>query len=75
VVPEELGEKGAGAEDGSGDQLGKERHVDGEVEEVIGRDSPFPVDVDGVAEGLEGVERDSERQHEAEHELGIVEGR
>ena len=41
------------------DELGKEGHVRGEVQGAGLRRHPPPVDVDGVAQGLEGVEADA----------------
>jgi hypothetical protein len=55
---EELG----GADDRAGDEVREERQVDGEVEEGR-RVQLLPVDVDHVAERLEGEERDADREH------------
>ena len=55
----ELVEDVAGALDGAGHQLGEEGDEQGVVDEVLLRFHVFAVDVDGVAQGLEGVEGDA----------------
>ena len=46
--------------DGPGDQLGEQRHIRAEVDDVpLGRHQSS-VHVDGVAHGLEGVEGDAD---------------
>ena len=50
--------------DGSGHQLGEEGHEGGVNAEMSLRPNLAAVDVDHVAEGLEGVKGDSNRQHQ-----------
>ena len=52
--------------DGSRDQLGKEIYIEGVAAQMRVRDVIAPVDVDHVAEGLEGVKGDAERQEDIE---------
>ena len=46
----------------AGDQVREDRHEGGKVDQVAGRRGVTPVDVDDVADGLEDVERDPDRQ-------------
>ncbi len=59
------------AHDRPGHQLREHRHVAHEVAEAPHRRRHAAVDVDGVAQGLEGVEGDAHGQHD----LGPLEGR
>ncbi|MNN04957.1 hypothetical protein D3C81_1176980 [compost metagenome] len=47
---------------GAGDQVREDRHERREVDQVAGRRGVATVDVDDVADGLEDVERDPDRQ-------------
>ena len=50
-------------DDGAGDQLGEHNHICAKVDDVaLGGHIPA-VDVDGVGQGLEGVEADAQGQH------------
>ena len=62
VVLLELVEDVAGALDGPGHQLGEEGDEQGVVDEVLLRFHVLAVDIDGVAQGLEGVEGDAHGQ-------------
>ena len=53
-------------DDGSGDELGEEGDKGAEVEDVPLGTGISPVDVDGVAHGLEGVEGDTDGQMEGD---------
>ena len=59
---QDLWQQPGAALDGSGDELRKERDVKREIEEIPGRLELLPIDVDGVAHGLEGIEADAYRQ-------------
>ena len=67
--------------DGPGDQLGEQRHIRAEVDDVpLGRHQS-PVHVDGVAHGLEGVEGDADGQQQpqrryrrAQQPVDVVDG-
>ena len=61
----DLGQEVDGALDGPGDELGEEGDEEREVEEVAGGGELAAVDVDGVAQRLEGVEGDADREHDA----------
>ena len=50
------------ADDRAGDELGKERNVERHVDRIAVGAEASPVDVDDVAEAVEGEERDAERQ-------------
>ena len=64
------GRMSAGALDRARDELREEGDEEREVEEVARRGDAAAIDVDRVAHGLERVEGDADRQHDAE-----VEGR
>ena len=50
------------ADDGPGDELGKHGHIRAEVHQRALGQSVAPVNVDGVAEDLEGVKADADGQ-------------
>ena len=54
-------------DDGSGNQLGKQGDKGAEVEDVPLSTGVSPVDVDGVAHGLEGVEGDADGQMDPQY--------
>ena len=62
---EDLGHEIRSAHDGTGHQLGKEGHVEPEVRQPAERRHMAPVDVHGVADGLEGVEADADGEQDA----------
>jgi len=62
----ELWEQRLGPLDRPGDQLGKEADESEESQEVACRLDLAPINVDAVAEGLEGVEADADRQDDAQ---------
>ena len=49
-----------GALDGAGDHVGEKGDVQREIEEAAGRLHVAAVNINRVAEGLEGVERDAD---------------
>ena len=55
----------AGAHNRAGDALREETQVEAEIEEVPNRVNLAPLDVDDVADGLEGEERDADRKEDA----------
>jgi hypothetical protein len=61
-----LGQEGHRAHDRAGDELREERDEEGEVQEAALRGQRAPVDLDGVAEALEGVEADAVGQEDAQ---------
>lgn len=63
---EELGQEVGGALDGAGYQLRKETDEGEEGYHVVGGFNLALVHVDGVAERLEGVERDADGEHQME---------
>ena len=58
-------------EDGSSNQVGEHRHEAGKVDEVPHRLRIATIDVDDVAERLEGVEADTERQDDPEERIPL----
>ena len=60
--------------DGPGHQLGEIGDKQGERDEIPLRGQLSPVDVDGVAEGLEGIKRDAHRQNDVQHGDGPGDG-
>ena len=66
--------------DRSSDQLGEQRHVTGELEEVLCRRNMAPVGVDNVRDRVKRVERDSNRQDDIQvwrlkvHAKGVKNG-
>ena len=58
----DLRQEVGGALDGPRDKLGKERDECGKCDGVAGGLEVAPIDVDGVGEGLEGVEGDADGQ-------------
>ena len=66
---EELREEGGGALDGACDELGEEADVGEEGHGVARWGDGAAVDVDGIAEGLEGVERDADGEDEVEEQV------
>ena len=69
-----FGEKGE-FQDRPGDEVGEHRHEAGEIDEIRHRFGFAAVDVDRVAQRLEGIEADAERQDDAKErvELGVLE--
>ncbi len=55
------------ADDRPGNELGKERNVASEIDERPDGRGRAAIDVDGVAEGMERVERDPDRQGDRKH--------
>ena len=53
-------------QDGPGDELGEEGDKGAEIDDVLLHPGVPPVDVDGVAHGLEGVEADADGQGEGD---------
>ena len=53
-------------DDGSGDQLGEHGDEGAEVHHVALDRCVLPVHVDGIAHGLEGIERDADGQRDAQ---------
>jgi len=51
-------------DDRPGNELWEEGNKEQEIDEITGRRELPPVDVDGVAHGLEGVERNAYRQQQ-----------
>ena len=66
VALAELRQVLGGAHDGARDDVREEREVDRELEEASGLERAS-VDVDDVAHGLEGEERDPDRQRDRRH--------
>ena len=66
----DLRQEATAAFDWTGDQLREEGDVEREVQGVLGRLRVSPVDVDGVAHRLEGVEGDTDRKDEAQRGHG-----
>ena len=62
------------ADDGTGDELGEEGDVAGEVHQAVGGLAVVPIHVDEVGHGLEGVEGDADGQGDA-HVRQAGEGR
>ena len=62
----DLRDEVAGAHDGSRHQLREERHIEGIVEQRVERTNLATIHVDGVAQRLEGEERDSHGQEDAQ---------
>ena len=60
----ELREEACGALDGTGNQLGEETDIGKKGNAIAGGLKRTPVDVDAIAQCLEGVERDAYRQNE-----------
>ena len=56
----------SGAHDGARDELREEGHEERHVERATRGAQPSAIDVDRVAESLEGVETDSDGQHDLE---------
>ena len=52
------------ADDGTRNQLGKQCHIRAEIDDVFLGPCLAPVDVDGIAHGLKGVEADADRQRQ-----------
>ena len=59
----DLRQETVGAHNGTGDQLRKEREIDGQTEEVRRVPEFPPVEVDRVAKSVKCIERDTDRQH------------
>jgi len=70
VLDEELGQEAGGTLDGACHQLREKGHVQGEIPEVPFRLLFAAVDVDGIAQCLEGVEGDAHRQQHFERRQG-----
>ena len=64
----QLGQKLRRPHDGPGHQLGEEGHEEEEVHRAVHRLQAPAVDVDGVAEGLEGVKGDAHGHHHVQHQ-------
>ncbi len=83
AVPEGVRDRRAGIEnlrhqgerplDRPGHQLREERDVEGKIEKPPGRRGLSAIHVDRVAQGLEGVERDADRQDDVQRGLGDAE--
>ena len=58
------------ADDGACDQLGKQRHIRAEGDQVPLRRHTAPVDIHDIAQALEGIEADAHRQSQPEHWQG-----
>ena len=66
------------ANDGAGDELGKQRDVRREFEEVARRRNHAPVPIDHIGDRMERVERDADREHDIEkrqHRVAAEPGR
>ena len=62
-----------GALDGTSHQLGEECDIKGEVEQVGSGLGVSPVDIDCVAQGLEGLERDADRKNDVQGDrIGLI---
>src|SRR5580700_10769922 len=59
----ELREQLIGAFNGAGDHLGEERDIEGIIKKIALGWRLAAIDLNGVAEGLKGVERDANRQN------------
>ena len=66
-APRELVGDVAVADDRSGDELRKQQQVERRVHRALLRRRVAPVDVDDVRDGVEGEERDADRQQHARH--------
>ena len=62
----QLGQEDGGTDDGPGYELREESHEQGKIEEVPAGLQPAAIDIDRVAERLERVERDADRQNDPE---------
>ena len=65
--PVHLRDEFAGTDDRPGHELGEETDEESEIQDVVNRLQLSLIDVDGVADDLEGKERDAHRQHDAVH--------
>ena len=63
----ELGDELACADYRPGHQLRKEAHVETEVKDIVHRPHLPPVNIHGVADDLESIERNAHGQHDAVH--------
>ena len=52
------------ADDGTRNQLGKQCHIRAEIDDILLRFCLAPVDINGVAHGLKGVETDADGQRQ-----------
>jgi hypothetical protein len=68
AVFDDLGQEPAGAFDRAGHQLREEGHEQREVQQSAGRLDLAAIDVYGVAQGLKGIERNSDWKHHLERE-------
>ena len=75
--PLKLRQQAGGPLDGAGNQLREEADIGQKGHHIARRWQTAPVDIDAVAEGLEGVERDAHRQDEVQQKavgMAVEEG-
>ena len=72
-LPDLGGDVGA-ADDGTRDELGKEGDIEQDGEEIPLDPARIPVDIDHIAEALEGEEGDADGQADLRHRQGQAQG-
>ncbi len=68
-----LGKQVGGPFNRPGHQLGEQGNKEGIIQKALGRDQLSAIHVDGVAHGLEGIERDAHRQDNVEVKVSRTE--